>query len=265
MIAEGLTALDWVQASAVLAAGLGAGRVLRRLLARRVHCDESEPGAAVVVGRIGGMTVALTGLVYALGILGVRLGPLLGAIGIGGIAVALAAQSLLANFFASVILQVRRPFRRGDQIASGELEGRVEDVNFRTVVLRSYDGERLLLPCAKVLESPIVNHSALGRRRTCLPVTLDYDTDLGVALHVLRGAVAEVDGVLAQPAPEVLVDRLGEAGVGVAVLYWHVPDDSLSRQVRSAVAMAMKASLEEAAIEIAFQERVIECRIQRAS
>ncbi len=262
VIAKGLTALDWAQASAVLVGGLAVARMLRRLLTRRVHCEDSEPGAAAAVGRFGGMSVALAGLVYALGLLGVRLGPLLGAIGIGGIAVALAAQSLLANFIASVILQIRRPFRHGDQIASGELEGRVEDVNFRTVVLRSYDGERLLLPCSKILDSPIVNHSFLGRRRTCLPVTVDYETDLAFAQHVLWESVAAVEGVLAKPAPEVLVDRLGEAGVEFAILYWHVPDDGDTRRIRSAVAMAIKASLEQAGVEIAFQERVVEWRIE---
>jgi small conductance mechanosensitive channel len=85
-----------------------------------VSLDDGEARAAVmVVGRLIGSLFVLGGLVYALTILQIRIGPLLGAIGIGGIALALAAQNLLANFIASILLQARRPFRRGDEILTG--------------------------------------------------------------------------------------------------------------------------------------------------
>ncbi len=86
--------------------------------------------------------------------LGVRLGPLFGALGIGGLAIAFAAQSILANFLASIILQTRRPFRRGDQVTTNDCEGVVEDVNFRTVRLRTYAGERVLSFASQLEDSP---------------------------------------------------------------------------------------------------------------
>lgn len=98
VIAEGLTALDWLMAGTVFVAGVLLGRGARWLLVRRVSRDDGEARAAVmVVGRLIGSLAVLGGLVYALTILQVRIGPLLGAIGIGGIALALAAQSLLAT------------------------------------------------------------------------------------------------------------------------------------------------------------------------
>src|SRR5918911_169522 len=103
--------------------------------------------------------VVAGGVMYSLSVLGVRLGPLVGALGIGGVALAFAAQTILANFLGSIILQLRRPFRRGDQIATAGCEGTVEDVNFRTVVLRTFDGERVLVPCSQVLSNPITNHT----------------------------------------------------------------------------------------------------------
>jgi small-conductance mechanosensitive channel len=104
----------------------------------------------------------VAGLVYALSVLDVRLGPLLGAVGIGGVAVALASQSLLADFFSSVVLQVRRPFRRGDEIATNDCEGRVEEVNFRTVIVRTWDGERAFIPSSKVLNARSSTTRRLG-------------------------------------------------------------------------------------------------------
>jgi small conductance mechanosensitive channel len=264
VVAKGLTALDWARAGAVLVIGIIAGRVVGSLLARRVRGDDSESMAGAAVARFAGLVVALGALVYALGMVGVRLGPLLGAIGIGGIAVALAAQSILANLIASVLLQARRPFRRGDQITSGEHSGRVEDVNFRVVVLRSYDGERVFLPCSKVLDGPIVNHTSTGRRRSCLEIGVAYGTDLAEAKRVLHQAAAQAEGVHPRPAPEALVADFGESSIEVDLLFWHAPDALTTRRVRSGVALAVSAALDEAGIEVAFPQRVVHLRAERS-
>src|SRR5205085_10486416 len=134
--------------------------LLRRALQRRLHAEEFESQAVVVAGRFARVMVVGAAVFYALSLLGIQLGPLIGAAGIGGIAVALAAQSMLADLIASILLQTRRPFRRGDQIVTNDQDGRVEDINFRTVVLRNYDGQRVFLPASKVLNEPIVNYTA---------------------------------------------------------------------------------------------------------
>ena len=257
VLAEGLTAVDWMQAGGVFVAGIAAGKVVRMLLSRHVDDVDSEPVATIVVGRLAGSVAVLGGLVYALALLDVKLGPLLGAIGIGGIAVALAAQSFLASFIASILLQVRRPFRRGDQVTVRDLEGRVEDVNFRTVVLRSYDGERIFIPCSEVITSPIVNYTSRGARRTTLDVGVDYDTDLLEAQRVLVAAVGPVEGVWERPAPEALVERFGDSSIDFIVRWWHDPDNKATCEIRSRVAIAVKASLDRASINIAFPQQVV--------
>jgi len=262
--ARSLTALDWAQAGAVLVIGFIAGRVLRSFLVRRIRGDDLESTAGIAVGRFVGLTVTIAAIVYALGIVGVRLGPLLGAIGIGGLAVALAAQGILANLIASVLLQIRRPFRRGDQISSGGHSGRVEDVNFRVVVLRSYDGERVLLPCARVLDAPIINHTATGRRRSNLRLGVAYGTDLAEAKRVLEQAAAGVEDVHSRPAPEALVADFGDSSIVFDLLYWHVPDALTTRRVRSAVALAVTAGLDEAGIEIPLPHRVVHLLPERS-
>jgi small conductance mechanosensitive channel len=261
VIAEGLTVLDWVRAGAVFVAGVLLGRGGRWLLVRRVSRDDSEARAAVmVVGRLMGSVAMLGGLIYALTILEVRIGPLLGAIGIGGIALALAAQSLLANFFASIILQSRRPFRRGDEILTGDQEGRVEDVDFRTVILRSYDGQRVFVPCTAVLDSPIVNYTALGRRRSTLRVGVAFDSELPAVQQALVEAVASVPGVYHSPPSEALIEQFGESSIDFAVRYWHAPDIVTTWQVRSAVAMAVKAGLDKEGVTIPFPHRTLQFR-----
>lgn len=258
VIAERLTALDWISAGMVLLAGMLLGWGARRLLIRRVSRDDGEARAAVmVIGRLAGFVAFLGGLVYALAILQVRIGPLLGAIGIGGVALAFAAQSLLSNFIASVILQSRRPFRRGDEILTSGQEGRVEDVDFRTVVLRSYDGQRVFVPCTAVLDSPIVNYTTLGRRRSTLNVGVSYDSDLPAVQQALLEAVASVPGVRQSPPAEALVEKFGESSIDFVVRYWHAPDVVTTWQVRSAVAIAVKAGLDKEGVTIPFPQRTL--------
>jgi small-conductance mechanosensitive channel len=224
---------------------------------RFVRRGDADKGAAVALGRFVGFVFAATGLVYGLSVLGVRLGPLVGALGIGGLAVAFAAQAILANFLGSIILQLRRPFHRGDQISTNDCEGTVEDVNFRTVVLRTFDGERALVPCAEVLARPIINYTVLGRRRTTLPVAVSYDADLQQVRKVLLEAVTAAEGVLDQPPPDVWVEEFADSGVGLAVRFWHAPDVATLWRVRSEVAVAVKQALDREGIEIPFPQRVL--------
>ena len=254
---EGLTAADWVSAGAILLGAIVIARLVQQLVSRLVQQGEGGNQAARVVGRVLAALVLVAGFVYALQVLGVRLAPLLGALGIGGLALAFAAQSILENLFASVLLQSRRPFRLGDQISTNEIEGTVEDVNFRTVVLRTYAGEKVLIPCSQVLNTAITNFTAKGTRRTTLEVGVAYDTDLQTAQHLLLRAVSSVDGVRPQPPPEAWVEEFGESSIDFALRWWHLPDISTLWRVRSEVAMAVKATFDEAGIQIPFPQRTL--------
>jgi small conductance mechanosensitive channel len=253
---DGLTWADWFLAAAIVVGSFALAVVVRRITSRAVGGEEAGGSAAAVfVGRVVGFAVVVAGLVYGLSVLHVRLAPLLGALGIGGLALAVAAQSILENLFASVLLQVRHPFKRGDQIATGEHEGVVEEVNFRTVVLRTFDGERVFIPCATVLGNPIVNHTARGTRRTTIEVGISYTADLGEAQRLLVEAAASADGVLGRPAPDAFVESFGESTVDFVVHFWHAPQQAVVWRVRSAVAMAVKRALDDAGIEMPFPQR----------
>jgi small-conductance mechanosensitive channel len=256
-VLSGLTAADWLVAGGILLGAIVISRVVKAVTTRMVDRGDSAARAAQVVGRVFGAVVLVAGFVYSLQVLGVGLTPVLGALGIGGLAVAFAAQSILENLFASVLLQVRRPFRRGDQIATNDIEGTVEDVNFRTVVLRTYEGEKVLVPSSQVLTAPITNFTVRGTRRSTLEVGVAYDTDLTTAQRVLLEAVGAVYGVRPEPAPEAWVEQFGESSIDFAVRFWHAPDIATLWRVRSGVAMAVKTALDGAGIEIPFPQRTL--------
>ena len=252
VVSHRLGVADWVIAGVLFVTGIVVGRVGRSLVARAAKRGDSEHSLADSIARFVAYLAVAAGVVFALGVLGVRLGPLVGALGIGGLAVAFAAQSILANFLASVILQLRRPFRGGDQITSDGCEGTVEEINFRTVILRTYDGQRVLVPCSSVLSNPIVNHTRFGRRRTSLDVGVAYDTDLEAARKVLHDALVDVEGVMSKPKPEVWVESFGDSAVNLVVRYWHKPDTASLWRVRSSVAVAIKEACGEHGIQLPF-------------
>lgn len=257
MLPGGIGANDWIQAGLILAFAIALGWLIQaisqRLLAR---ADSDLPVARLVAHSIRNLVI-LAGFIYALASLDVQLGPLLGALGIGGLAVAFAAQTIIENTFASVLLRTRRVIGRGDQITTVEHEGEVEDITLRVVILRTYDGERVLLPCAEVLNGPIVNHTVNGIRRSTLMVGVAYHTDLDQADGVLRTAVESIDGVFDDPLPEVWVEKFGESSIDFAVRFWHRPDIATLWRVRSAVAKAVKRGFDDAGITIPFPQRTL--------
>ena len=183
--------------------------------------------------------------------------PLLGALGIAGIALAFALRDILENFVAGLLLQIRRPFDKGDQIVTGDYEGTVREVNARSVVVDTPAGEQVVVPSAELINQPIVNLTAHPVRRTTLEVGVAYATDLDRAKEVIEEALAGIAGVAPSPPAETRVFQFGESSIDIAVRYWHEPRISTMWEVRDEVARAVKRSFDEAGIEIPFPQRVL--------
>jgi len=257
LVADAVTVDEVIEAAAVFVTAIVLAVLLRRLLVRALDRGDADRHVGRLTGRFLGVVVVVVGAIYALDVVGVRIGPLLGALGVGGIALAFAAQDILQNLVAGVLLQVRRPFRVGDQIGSADFEGVVDDVNLRTVELTTYDGLTVYLPNAEVLKNPIVNYTRTPYSRTSLTVGVAYDTDLACARNVLLAGCRAAEGVQQQPPPEVWVEEFGESSINLAVRYWHAADIASRWRVRSAVAVALKTALDEAGITIPFPQRTL--------
>lgn len=253
---DGLTAWDWGTAGIIMAAAIVMSPIVRRIVVSVFERAGSDPLIANLIGRLAVYTTILVGLVYALEDLGVAIGPVLGALGIAGIAVAFALQDILANFVGGVIIQLRRPFTTGDEISSGGYVGTVVSVDARSVMIRALDGEIVHIPSSMVIKDPLVNYTAESQRRTTLMVGVAYDTDLSLAEDVLVEATASVTGVRTRPAPQALVEQFGESSIDFAVRFWHDAHIGDMWQVRHEVATAVKRKLDAAGITIPFPQRV---------
>ena len=253
---DGIDGWSWATAGIVLAGGIVAAAILKwlitRVLERRV-----DAALAALVGRLVGYAVMVFALVYSLESLGVAIGPLLGALGIIGIALAFAFRDILENFIAGILLQLQRPFTYGDQVAINDFEGTVRDVGARLVTITTPDGETVKIPASTVIKSDINNYTEHGLRRTTVDVGVAYGTDLAVAGEVLAAAVAGADGVVDTPPAEVLVDGFGDSSIDFVVRFWHLPTIAEHWRTKSNVALAVDAALRDAGITIPFPQRTL--------
>ncbi len=252
----GVSKTWWVAAAIALATGVAAFAV-RRGLTRLVDRGQPERVLGRQLGRMASIVVVVVGIVWALGVVGVDVGPLIGALGISGIAIAFAAQDVIQNFIAGIIIQIRRPFKVGDQVTTMEFDGTVRDVDLRAVRLTTFDGLDVVLPARDVLGGAIVNHTRTPLRRTTLELGVRYDTDLGLARRIVLEALGRVDGVEVEPAPVAWVREFGDSSINLDVMFWHRSDIATLYRVRNDAAIAVKSALDRADIEIPFPQRVL--------
>ena len=118
----------------------------------------------------------LAGSLFILQNLSVNVGSLLAGLGIGGVAVALAAKDTIANFFGSVMIFVDRPFQIGDWVVVDGTEGIIEEVGFRSTRIRTFYNSLVTVPNAKFTEAHIDNYGARRYRRSFFTLNLTYDT-----------------------------------------------------------------------------------------
>ncbi len=253
-----VSGLDWVVAAGIICGAILVARAAQSIVVRFLRRgDKTASFSEVLVGRFIAIIISLIGLSYALSVLDVQIGPLLGALGIGGLAVALALQPTLQNLFAGVVLEAQRPFRRGDEVETNGHVGIIDDITSRATVIVTLDGQRVYLPNTLVLENAIVNRVSEVHRRSSVFVGVAYGTDLGLAQRTLSGAAARVEGVLEVPEPRVWAVEFGESSIDFEMTVWHRSDDHSRRVAVDSTVHAVEAALHDAGITIPFPQRTL--------
>ena len=130
-------------------------------------------------------------LLLALGNLGVKIEPLLAGLGIGGIALALAVQTVLADLLASLSIALDKPFGLGDFLGVDAAQGTVEHIGVKSTRLRSLSGEQIIISNVDLLKARVRNYGRMIERRTVFQLAVDYDTPVATLAAVPR-AVREI-------------------------------------------------------------------------
>lgn len=144
---------------------------------------EDDPSSSAAIGLLyTTIQVSFIAVIVLIGLsnLGIDIGALLAGLGVGGIAVALAAQNVLGDLLASLSIVLDKPFVVGDFIVAGNEKGTIEHIGIKTTRLRSVSGEELILSNKDLLESRIHNHKRMWRRRAVINFGVVYSTSTEV-------------------------------------------------------------------------------------
>lgn len=179
---------------------------------------------ATIFVNITRLAILLIGSLLLLDNLGVSIAPLITALGVGGLAIALALQDTLSNLFAGVHLLASKKVQVGDfiRLDTGE-EGQIVDINWRNTTVQQTQNNQAIIPNAKLAESIIINYFRPQPEMSVLvPVGVAYDSDLDqverVAKEVGAEVMREVTGGVESHEPVIRFARFGESSVDVNVI-----------------------------------------------
>jgi small conductance mechanosensitive channel len=152
--------------------------------------------------------------------LGVPTTNFLAIVGAAGLAIGLALKDSLANFSSGVMLVFFRPFRVGDQILAAGVSGFVETIGIFSTVVKTPDNVVITVPNSLIYAGPITNFTAEPTRRIDIVVAIGYETSISKARELLREVLNGDRRVHVAPAPEIVVNDLGQNSVNIAVRVW---------------------------------------------
>lgn len=226
------------------------------LIARKIGARESETAlstATNIIRVLVSVTLFALAIILILDNLGVNVTGLVAGLGIGGIAIGLAAQGIFSDLFAALSILFDKPFKLGDTIQYDHTTGTVERIGLKTTRLRSVTGEQVVMANTKLLEREIHNFTGGRARRTSLPFGLVYQTapdQLDKVPSIVKAAVESRKGC---HFVRCAVIAFGPSSIDFELIY-----DSGSTDLnkvaadRTAVALAILRAFAEHKLEFAY-------------
>jgi small conductance mechanosensitive channel len=234
-------------------------RLVKRILITAGRRTRLDLTLADLLGRLASAFTIILGLFVAAVVIFPTFNPgdLIAGLGITSVAIGFAFKDVLQNFFAGILILWRRPFIVGDEIKVGSYEGTIEEITTRSTRVKTYDGERAVLPNGDVYTSAILVRTAYKNRRVRLSVGIGYQDSIERARSVIRQVLNETEEVLNEPAPSILVAELGPSSVNFNIFFWTNSRQTTVLRVIDSAMTGIKLALDEAGIDIPYPHTVV--------
>lgn len=209
--------------------------------------------------RIINIILVVIAIIMLLGYFEVDVSGFVATLGIGSLAIALAAQAALSDTISGFVIMIDRPYRIGDRIELQDIDtwGDVVDIGLRSTHIRTRDNRMVIVPNSVIAKSLIVNHSyPSSQYRIQNHVGVAYGTDIEQARQVIIEAVKTVEGVLPDKPVEALFLNFGDSALTFRIRWW-LESYVDTRRMFDSVNTAVYKALNEAGIEIPFPQREI--------
>lgn len=215
-----------------------------------------------------GTFVALVGLgiMVALTVLnlGTAVASLLGAAGILGLAIGFAAQNTVENLIAGIMISIRRPIREGDLIETVDVYGVVQEINLRSTVVSTIQGQLVYVPNGEVFRAKLVNYTKSGQRRIDITCGVSYADDLEKAKRVAVEAIEALPNRVEGRGVDLYYNEFGGSSINFLLTFWirfsyHHKD---FMEAQSQAVMAIKQAFADNDITIPFPIRTLDFGIR---
>lgn len=238
----------------VIAVGVKIIGWIRRILRKALERKEADTG---LIQFLDSLVKILLYLLLAISIMqrfGIQTTSVVAAIGSVGVAIGLALQGSLSNFAGGVIILLIKPFKVGDYIIQGSLEGTVVEIELFYTTLLTPDNRRVVFPNGQLADNSLTNVTAEETRRIDISVGISYNSDIKAAKAILLTLAGKDSDVLKEEGkmPMAAVEELGESSVNMLLRVW-TPTDKYW-DVKFRLNEAIKASFDEAGIEIPYNQ-----------
>jgi MscS family membrane protein len=223
---------------------------------------EGVPSLKMTLGpltaKVMKILVGLVGVIVVLDHFGINIGSLLVSLGVGSLAVALAAQDTLANMLAGFVILVDRPFRVGDRIElqSGQI-GDVFEIGLRSTKLLNFDNNLIIIPNAELVKGSLINYAyPFNQMRVVLKFGVAYGTDPERVRKIVLDLVNTHPDIMKDPPPEVFFTALGDSSIEF-MLTARVVDFTKRFRVETALRELTYNAFAREGIQIPFPQRVV--------
>jgi len=214
---------------------------------------------AELLGRLGSFVITILGVFVAAVIIfpAFKPGDLVAGLGITSVAIGFAFKDVLQNFFAGILILWRKPFLVGDQIKFREYEGAIEEINVRSTRIKTFDGERAVIPNGDIYANAVLVKTAYEKRRVKFTVGIGYLDDIEAGRETIRKVLDSAQGVLPDPGPWIYVSELAPSSVNFTVYFWVESSQANVLKVSDKVATGIKYALDEAGIDMPYPHSVV--------
>ncbi len=212
----------------VVVVALLVARGVRRATMRVLARSRAQANVTILLGNLAQVLVILLGI---LGVLAIytkdAFGWVLTSLGVIGLVVGLSLQDILKNFFAGVWVLVERPFRIGDTITVVGESGVVEEIAFRTTMLKTADARQVIVPNATFMTSSVVNLTRFPTRRGSVWLIVD-DHAKPIGADEIRAALSAVPGMAVDPKPSVELRSVSGGRAHYLIAFWAADRDAVA-------------------------------------
>lgn len=227
-----------------------AGHLIRKGLRKKVSEQFIMLFSKCVV-YLGSTVVVLMVLQRA----GVRLGTLLGAAGIAGVAIGFASQTSLSNLISGLFLIWERPFSVGDVLHCGSDHGVVHSIDLLSVQLRTFNNQLIRIPNETLIKSPFTNVTRFPIRRMDIDIGVAYKEDMEKVVRILKEVADANPYCLDEPEPLVVFKGFGDSALEFLFGPWFAKTDYVA--LRNSLLVEVKRRFDEEGIEIPFPHRTL--------